>query len=62
MDAPIDLPLQKTGGFEYAKVFGNGRERHAKGFGQFRNHGLSLREPRENRSARRIRERAKGRV
>jgi hypothetical protein len=62
MDASIDFALQKPCRFEYAKVLGNGRERHAEGLCQFRNHGFSAGEPRENSSARGVSQRTKSGV
>jgi hypothetical protein len=62
VDASVNFALQEPGGLKYAKVFGNGRERHAEGRCQFRDHGLATRETRENGSTRGVCQRTKSRI
>ena len=44
VDASIDFAFEEPGGFEYAEMFGNGRERSAKGLGEFGHLSLALRQ------------------
>lgn len=44
VDASVDLALEEAGAFEYADMFGHGRERSAKGLGEFGHLSLALRQ------------------
>jgi hypothetical protein len=56
--AAVDIAAKKSGGFENAQVFGNGRKRNAERFGEFGDGGFSRGQAREDGAAGGIGERA----
>jgi hypothetical protein len=56
--AAIDFTVQQPRGFQHPQVLGNRGQRHGKRLGQFRDHRFAVRQPRQDRSARGIGQRA----
>jgi len=62
MDAAIDFTAQQAGGFEDAKMFGDGGEGHAERLGEFGDFGFPLSETGEDGATGGIGERTEGGV
>jgi hypothetical protein len=62
MDSAINLAFEKAGGFEYAEMLGNGRERNAEGLGELRHGGFPKSKTSEDGAAGGIGESAEGGV
>src|SRR6185503_13358686 len=57
MDAAVARAAEQPGGLEHLEVLGDRRRRHVEGLAEIADAGLALRQPRDDRTARRVGER-----